>query len=299
MRSRALLLLLLAIVLGSLAAYLVNNIVTQQVAQPVAVEQPAGVPTVVALTDLTVGLELENIHLRVIELPEEAVPVGSYQTLEEVLAAETPIVLVNMLAGEVVLPDKLSTGVALRGLTTRIPDGERAISIPVNEVRGVGGFVLPGDRVDVLHTTSIGRRDGRPVIRTLLQDMLVLGVDQVSSQTAEEPVVVNVVTLLADPEEAKTLTLAQQVGDLTLMLRNEGDGSEDESPTISLDDLWDFAPEDFMPRPAVTTSGAGGSGGGGASELPPNQREVQVIRGLEISEQMVEADGSSDSDGQN
>jgi pilus assembly protein CpaB len=299
MRSRALLLLLLAVVLGSLAAYLVNNIVTQQVALPVAVEQPAGVPTVVALTDLAVGLELEEIHLRVVELPEEAVPTGSYQTVEEVLAAETPIVLVTMRAGEVILPDKLSTGIALRGLTTRIPDGERAISIPVNEVRGVGGFVLPGDRVDVLHTTAIGRRDGRPVTRTLLQDMLVLGVDQVSSQATEEPVVVNVVTLLAGPEEAKTLTLAQQVGDLTLMLRNEGDGGEDESPTISLDDLWDFGPEDFMPRSTVSASGSGGSGGGAASELPPNQREVQVIRGLEISEQMVEADASSDSNGQN
>ncbi|MBT8145738.1 MAG: Flp pilus assembly protein CpaB [Gammaproteobacteria bacterium] len=297
MRYRALLLLLLAIVLGSLAAYLVNNIVTQQVAQPAVVDQPAGVSTVVALTDLSVGLELEDIHLRVVELPEEAVPTGSYQTVEEILVAETPIVLVSMRAGEVVLPDKLSTGVALRGLTTRIPDGARAISIPVNEVRGVGGFVLPGDRVDVLHTTSIGRLDGRLVTRTLLQDMLVLGVDQVSSEATEEPLVVNVVTLLAEPEEAKTLTLAQRVGDLTLMLRNEGDGAEDESETIVLDDLWDYGPEDFMPGSAG--SGSGSSVSGSSGQLPPNQREVQVIRGLQISEEMVEADPSSGSTGQN
>jgi pilus assembly protein CpaB len=210
------------------------------------------------------------------------------------LAEETPIVLVEMRAGEVLLPNKLSTGVAIRGLTTRISNGERAVSIPVNEVRGVGGFVLPGDRVDVLHTTTIGRRDGRPVTRTLIQNMLVLGVDQVSSQATEEPVVVNVVTLLADPEQAKTLTLAQQVGDLTLLLRNEGDRSEDESPTIALDDLWEYGPEDYTPRVASGGRGSGGGGGSSQAELPPNQREVQVIRGLQVRDETVEANSSAD-----
>ncbi|MCB1670994.1 MAG: Flp pilus assembly protein CpaB [Gammaproteobacteria bacterium] len=290
MRYRALLLLLVAVVLGSLAAYLVNNIVQQQVSQPVTEAQAAGVPTVIAVTDLPVGLALEQIHLRVIELPEEAIPVGAFQTIPEVLQGPAPIVLVSMRAGEVVLPDKLSTGIARRGLTTRIPDGARAVSIPVNEVRGVGGFVLPGDRVDVLHTTSIGRRDDRPVTRTLIQDMMVLGVDQVSSEATEEPVVVNVVTLLAEPEQAKTLTLAQRVGDLTLLLRNEGDRSEDESPTIALDDLWEYGPEDFAPRAAAQRSGRGGAAAG---QLPPNQREVQVIRGLEVRDQAVDADSLS------
>ena len=294
MRYRALLLLLVAIVLGSLAAYLVNNIVTQQATQPATVAQETGVPTVVAITDLSVGLELQDIHLRVVELPQEAIPTGAYQTVAEVLANEIPIVLVPMRAGEVVLSEKLSTGVPLRGLTSRIPDGARAVSIPVNEVRGVGGFVLPGDHVDVLHTTTIGRRDGNLVTRTLLQDMIVLGVDQVSSEATEEPVVVNVVTLLADPEQAKTLTLAQRVGDLTLLLRNEGDRAEDESTTIALDDLWEYGPEDFIPRATSTAAGRGTTAG----QLPPNQREVQVIRGLEIRDETVEIDATNNS-GQN
>jgi len=294
MRYRALLLLLVAIVLGSLAAYLVNNIVTQQATQPATVAQETGVPTVVAVTDLSVGLELQDIHLRVVELPEEAIPTSAYQTVAEVLANEIPIVLVPMRAGEVVMSEKLSTGVPLRGLTSRIPDGARAVSIPVNEVRGVGGFVLPGDHVDVLHTTTIGRRDGNLVTRTLLQDMIVLGVDQVSSEATEEPVVVNVVTLLADPEEAKTLTLAQRVGDLTLLLRNEGDRAEDESITIALDDLWEYGPEDFIPRATSTAAGRGTTAG----QLPPNQREVQVIRGLEIRDETVEIDATNNS-GQN
>ena len=120
-----------------------------------------------------------------------------------------------------------------------------------------------------------------------------LGVDQVSSEATEEPVVVNVVTLRATPEEAKTLTLAQRVGELTLLLRNEGDQNEDDSPTIALDDLWDYGPEDFRPRAAP--AGAGGGGSGSASQLRPNQREVQVIRGLEIRDEVVEEGSSSDS----
>ncbi len=294
MRYRALLLLLVAIVLGSLAAFLVNNIVTQQTAVPVSVEPDSGIPTVVAVTDLPVGLELQEVHLGIVELPEEAVPIGAYQTVAEVLVNETPIVLVRMRTGEVVLSEKLSTGVPLRGLTSRIPDGARAVSIPVNEVRGVGGFVLPGDRVDVLHTTTIGRRDGNLVTRTLLQDMIVLGVDQVSSEATEEPIVVNVVTLLADPEEGKTLTLAQRVGDLTLLLRNEGDRAEDDSETIALDDLWEYGPEDFIPRRASASAG----GSVAAGQLPPNRRDVQVIRGLEVRDETVEVDSSNNS-GQN
>ncbi|MBL4821894.1 MAG: Flp pilus assembly protein CpaB, partial [Gammaproteobacteria bacterium] len=173
MRYRALLLLLIAIVLGALAAYMVNTVVTQQVSQQTDVVPVAGRPAVVAVTDLAVGLNLEPLHLRLVELPDDAYPAQSYQSIDDVLSGEQPVVVSGILAGEVVLPTKLSTGVLLRGLTTRIPEGYRAISIPVNEVRGVGGFVLPGDRVDVIHTTSIGRRDDLPVTRTLLQNMIV------------------------------------------------------------------------------------------------------------------------------
>lgn len=290
MRNRALILLLVAIMMGTLAAYLVNNIVTQQVNQPVLPEPPTGNPAVIAVTDLAVGLELSDIHLRVVELPEEAIPTGAYQTIPELLAGEQPIVLVSMRAGEVVLPDKLSLGVAIRGLTTRIPDGARAVSIPVNEVQGVGGFVLPGDRVDVLHTTAVGRLDQRPVTRTLVQDMVVLGVDQVSSEATEEPIVVNVVTLLADPGQAKTLTLAQRVGDLTLLLRNEGDRGEDESPTIALDDLWEYTAEELELIAATASLGTGPANSqAGAPQSPPESREVQVVRGLEVREETVEA----------
>ena len=285
-----------SLITGSLPAVTVLLVLARPILTTMVISiwpQPTGIPTVVAVADLSVGLQLEDIHLRIVELPEEAVPVGAYQTVADALAAETPIVLVSMRAGEVVLPDKLSTGIALRGLTTRIPDGARAVSIPVNVVSGVGGFVLPGDRVDVLHTTAIGRRDGQLVTRTLLQGVMVLGGDQVSSEATEEPIVVAVVTLRAEPGEAKTLTLAQRVGDLTLMLRNEGDGDEEDSETIDLNDLWDYGPEDFMPRSFSGSSGGAASGASAAGQLPPNQREVQVIRGLEVSDQLVEDEPSS------
>ena len=97
----------------------------------------------------------------------------------------------------------------------------------------------------------------------------------------------NVITLLTEPEQAKTLTLAQRVGDLTLVLRNEADLGEDESPTIALDDLWDYGPEDFIPR--------GVGGGGGAASADRNvRREVQVIRGLQVSDQLAEPNASTE-----
>jgi pilus assembly protein CpaB len=122
--------------------------------------------------------------------------------------------------------------------------------------------------------------------------MLVLGVDQVSSEATEDPIVVNVVTLLAVPEQAKSLTLAQRVGDLTLLLRNEGDRGEDESPDIALDDLWEFSPEEAMLRAANLIS-VSDSTGSGTAQLAPNQREVQVIRGLEVREETVDTGAST------
>lgn len=271
---KALLLLGLALVLGGVAAYMVSSSMNQPVASP---EAPVVLETrsvVVAAADLPVGTTLDRAHLRVAELPLDTYPANSYQSIDQVFEGDIPVVMVGMQQREVILPQRLSIGVLRRGITARIPDGFRAIAIPVNDVRGVGGFVLPGDRVDVLHTTSIGRKDEQPVTRTLIEGLSVLGVDQRSSENQEEPVVVKVVTLLADPDQAKALTLAQQVGHLTLSLRNVGDEGEDESFTVALSDLWNYDPGE------APVSRAGSSQQSGPSM-------INVIRGLKIDEESV------------
>lgn len=271
---KALLLLGLALVLGGVAAYMVSSSMNQPVARPDAPVVLKTRSVVVAAAELPVGTTLDRAHLRIAEFPLDTYPANSYQSIDQVFEGDIPVVMVGMQQREVVLPQRLSIGVLRRGITARIPDGFRAIAIPVNDVRGVGGFVLPGDRVDVLHTTSIGRRDKNPVTRTLLEGINVLGVDQRSSENQEDPVVVKVVTLLADPEQAKALTLAQQVGHLTLSLRNVGDEGEDDSVTVALSDLWDFGPGE------APVSRAGVS-----QQIGP--RMINVIRGLKIDEESV------------
>jgi pilus assembly protein CpaB len=281
MQYKATLLLGLALVLGGMAAYMVKTAVNQPTGTPEGPAALAVKPVVVAAADLPSGTLLERAHLKVVDFTEASFPEGSYATIDELLDSETPpVVIVGLSANEVVLPVKLSIGVVRRGLTTKIPDGLRAVAIPVNDVRGVGGFVLPGDKVDVLHTTTVGRRDEQPVSRTLMQGITVLGVDQNSEENAEDPLVVKVVTLLVNPQQAKTLTLSQQVGHLTLSLRNEGDVAQESSATVALSDLWNFDPQEKMlatPMPV----------------RPARSRNVQVIRGLEVIEERVSSKGDT------
>jgi len=277
MRLKSSLLLGFALILGGLAAWLVNQLLSSQVVEPVIA---AALPTqtvVVSSIDLPVGTNLQRNHFRLVELPLEAAPAGSFAAVDDLLKDQPSVVNTAILAGEVVLPGRLSTGYTRKGLTTRIPDGQRAIAIPITAARGVGGFVLPGDRVDVLHTTAVGRRDEQPVTRTLMQDIIVLGVDQLSSEIEENPVVVNVITLLATPEQTKKLTLAQQAGTLTLALRNGTDKIDDQSNTIALNNLWGFDNADEVAAAASS-----------ARSLPvPRNRSVAVIRGLNVDKQVV------------
>lgn len=290
MRFRALIILGLAIGLAGVAAYLVNQTLTAPAPAPVALApapQPTTRATVITAIDLPIGTQLDSTHLRVVQLPLDTFPVNSFTSIDDVLANPPVTVLSPLTTGEVVLPTRLSTGVIYRGITGRIPEGKRGVAIPVSAVRGVGGFVLPGDRVDVLHTTSVGRRDNQPVTRTLLQDLTVLAIDQTSAESYDVPTLVNVVTLLTTQEEAKTLILALEVGSLTLTLRNDLDESEDESRTIALNNLWSWGPEDLGLEP----------GQQGAPIARPQPR-VAVIRGLSVNEETVAADSTTAAAGQ-
>ena len=285
MRSRAILFLVLALALGGVAAYLVNQMLSGQVADPVVEApppRPEGRATVIAAIDLPIGTELTEAHLRIVELPRNAYPASSFTSLEDVLSNPPVIVMSPISAGEALVLPRLSSGIVYRGITGRITEGKRGVAIPVNAVRGVGGFVLPGDRVDVLHTTTIGRRDDQPVTRTLAQDLTVLAIDQTNAEDFAEPTLVNVVTLLVTQEEAKTLILALEVGTLTLTLRNDLDSKKDESSTIALNNLWTWGAEDQ------------GSASGQPRRAPAPRNQVEVIRGLIVNEETVTPDDSAD-----
>ncbi|MEN8169062.1 MAG: Flp pilus assembly protein CpaB [Pseudomonadota bacterium] len=270
MQMRALIILVVAMVAGLAAVFLAKTMVDQQVTSATTVERVETVPVIVAKVDLKMGTRLDKVMLDTIDWPKKSLPENYFSSIDDVVGEDPPIVLKQMRKGEVILHYKLSPHGAKGGLPARIPEDMRAITIAVTEVRGVAGFVLPGNYVDVLHTTSVGRKDKKPVNRVLMQNVSVLGVDQISSEDEADPKVVNAVTLLVSTSEGQKLTLASTVGELNLLLRNEYDASILEVKTIQLSDL---VPTDKPTKVKVYKR--------------VRRPTVEVIRGLDIKKQTV------------
>lgn len=151
-------------------------------------------------------------------------------------------------------------------LSSLIGEDRRAITIRVNDVLGVGGFVLPGDRVDILLTRAAVNET--PATDVLLQNVRVLGIDQEASDKKDTPMVARAVTIEVTPEEAQRITLGTQVGTLSLALRNAADGASAKVRTISLHDLH---PEAAPIRARIGEAGT----------------QVRVLRGIASAETRV------------
>jgi len=180
----------------------------------------ATVPVVVAAEDLTFGTRLEAKHLRVAQFPTTAVPQGAYASPDSILKQTTKVFVVN---GEPLLASKLSS--IGGGLSVRIPESMRASSIDVNVVSGVSGFVLPGDRVDVLCTidNAPGQMQGVAIVKTILQNIEVVAAGVKTQTSKNDPIQVQTVTLIIDPKQAEDLTLGMHEGRIHLVLRNPVD----------------------------------------------------------------------------
>ena len=178
------------------------------------------VPVVVASEDLTFGTRLEEKHLRVAQFPTTAVPQGAYASPDSILKQTTKVFVVN---GEPLLASKLSS--IGGGLSVRIPESMRATSIDVNVVSGVSGFVLPGDRVDVLCTidNAPGQQQGVAITKTILQNIEVVAAGVKTQTNKSEPITVQTVTLIVEPKQAEDLTLGMHEGRIHLVLRNPVD----------------------------------------------------------------------------
>lgn len=264
MRQRTVLLLACALALGLVSVVLAHQWLTR-------VPATAATPTttvVVARTALAVGTRLARGDLAETPWPGAATPPGSFATIDSLLADPGRAVAVRPIeSGEPVLAAKL--GASTRAtLSTQIADDRRAITIRVNDVLGVAGFVLPGDRVDVLLTRDLGQDN--PVTDVLLQRIKVLGVDQEASERKDKPMVARAVTLEVTPEEAQRVILATDVGTLSLSLRNVADAAEVKSRTVSLADL-------VPARPVAAVAGDGGTA-------------VRVLRGTNPSDIRVPRD---------
>lgn len=237
--KRALWSLLIGLMLAVVAVVGVGRMLGEQ---PEAQAPFKVVSVVVAAHDLGFGTELGKAVLTVKDWPEDSLPEGSFATIEEVLGdgEEPRVVIKPIVTGEPVLASKITGFGAKATMSTVLPEGKRAFSVRVNDVSGVAGFLLPGDRVDVLLTRQIEERDRDKldqVTDVILQNIVVRGIDQIADEDRNKPEVVKTVTLEVTPEDAQKLALAQQVGQLSLALRNIATNDTAKTRSVRVRDL--------------------------------------------------------------
>jgi len=226
-------LFMMAAVVLAAAAAVVGYVSLRQVADRVATTQGRGYrPVVVTVTELTYGVKLERAMLQVVQYPKAAVPEGAYGHVDSVLNQTTKVF---MGAREPVTATKLSSRGG--GLSMLVRPNMRAAGLQVNQVSGVSGFILPGDRVDVLATVDRNLSRQEAVTRTVLQNIEVLAAGQKTEQRDNKPITVQAVTLLVDPTGAEVLAHAQHEGEISLVLRNPDDQTEVKTSALSTTSL--------------------------------------------------------------
>jgi pilus assembly protein CpaB len=214
--------LMAASVSGLLAGYVALVYVSEEPA-PLQAATPSQT-IVVAARDLPAGSIVRREDVETVGWPGSAVPQGFAVQAGDVVGRG---LIVEVRRNEPLLQWKLAQREAGGGLPITIPEGMRAVSVEVDEVIGVAGFVLPGTRVDVLATVMPGTDRTQITTRIILQNVRALAADQKYQQDIQgQPQYVTVVTLLVTPEQAELLTLAATEGRIQLALRNTLDGEE-------------------------------------------------------------------------
>ncbi|TJV44671.1 MAG: Flp pilus assembly protein CpaB [Mesorhizobium sp.] len=253
MRANTLIMIVLAGVFGVLAVVLANIWLASQRNAMARTDDVPRDTVVVAAVPLKFGDILSDDKLREVAWPAGAVPAGAFKTTKEALAGEgTKQALQAIGTNEPILATKI-TGPGQRAtLSAVLGEGMKAVSIRVNDVLGVAGFVFPGDRVDILLTRTARGDDGadKSFVDVLLQSMKVLAVDQVADESKDSPTVVKSVTLEASTKDAQKLTLAAGAGQLSLALRQAAASKGETTERVTLSDLTGETPEDVAKRQA-------------------------------------------------
>jgi pilus assembly protein CpaB len=208
---------------------------------------------VVAAAPLRFGTHLSAGMLREVAWADAAIPAGTFGSINDLMSPGKRIVLASIEPNEPILRSKI-TGPGQRAtLSAVIEPGMKAVTVRVNDVEGVGGFVLPGDHVDVLMTRQPGNND------VVLQNAKVLAVDQLADDSADKPSVAKAVTLEVDTVGAQKLSLAASLGNLSLVLRKAGEAELEGTRRVTQSDLGVPDARGRGPRPfstvAVTRAG--------------------------------------------
>jgi pilus assembly protein CpaB len=241
--------------------------------------EPTGTREIVVATrDLDIGATVRPTDLRLEQWPANRVPEDGFSELDEVVEG---VPVARILAGEPVMRRRLAPPGSGVGLSPKVPVGMRAISVRVDDVTGLAGFVLPEAQVDVLVTgTPLASPESGRMTRTILSKVLVISAgENLEPDATGKPQRVAVVTLLVSPEQAELLTLAATQGRLQLVLRNMRDEEIIETRGVRERQMfamdWEPPPSGDSPRPHRAATVALPP----APPPPPPPIQIEVIRG--------------------
>lgn len=266
MHARSLTLIVLSLVFGLGAALLANNWLS---ARMTTAPDDNSQNVVVATVEIPFGQMVEAQQVGVVRMPKGTVPDDAFDASDKVVGK---IATFDILRGDILRGARLAEHLGGSTLASLIAPQKRAISVRVDDVVGVGGFLLPGNRVDVLATKQVGNSNNEARSETILEDLRVLAVDQTAGTDKTQPVVVRAVTLEMSSEEAEILVKAQTEGKLQLALRNPLDNQKKPldaapAPVPALAMVEKPAPAPKIAKPVLRRTGGGG---------------ITIIRGTKI-----------------
>jgi pilus assembly protein CpaB len=295
MRKRLVIVLAFASIVGLIVSVLVYRIVAEFRA---AARQQINEEIVVAAVNMDLAETITSKHVKVLPWPRQAVPAGAIRSLTD---AEGRVVRSSIVAGEPLLEGKLAPQLSGKGgiMPMLVPEGQRAVTIKVDDAVREAGFVLPNSRVDVLVSMAKAANTQERVAKLILQDVVVLAAGQAVEMRDNRPVSVTTVTLALTPDQAERLALAQNEGKLTIGMRNLRDKQIIQTAGATRDTLLGATPAS-KPAAAVVKSTASrqaappAAPAAVATPLPAPKiatHAVAVIRSGKVSEQVFVRSG--------
>lgn len=231
MKTTTIIIVAIALFAGLVAALMVRSIVTHP-------KETANLKIVVASHQLTYGSSILADDLQEIPWSAEEFPEGAFRSITDIIkpGEQGRFSLANISKSSPILANQMTNPGQKASLAAALPEGKIAVTIRVDDVRGVAGFIMPGDHVDVsLTRTDNATHEG--YVDTFLRNMKVLAIDQISKERQDTAQIAKSVTLEATSVEAEKLRLAGEVGNISLTLRNADDESFDEVGRITTSDL--------------------------------------------------------------
>jgi pilus assembly protein CpaB len=279
MRSNNLIIIIIAIAMGGGAAYLARSWLQDQL-NASAFHQPA-THVVIAAEPLAYGAALTSDNVTEIPWFTKMLPEGAFASKDDLLNGGRRTVLYPLKQGEPVLRSKVTGPGQRASLAAVLEDGKRAVTVRVDDVRGVAGFVLPGDFVDIVMIADEVSSKRQSYSDILLEHVKVLAIDQIASEGEEKPKVAQAVTLEVTKEQAQKILLATNIGKLSLLLGRPIESGRDPNRRIGERDIGRMMPEPVrsVPPPAPAPVAA--------PPPPSNLAKVTIVRNGESKEYSV------------